>query len=76
MAVHTQPGKVETERAFPGGPQVFFLLVWFLLIPFNSQLPPRMEWSQHPGDWLPAGVLGRRSPAAVEESVGSSKGQN
>lgn len=64
------------QKGFSWWPLGFFLLVWFLLIPFSSLLSLMMEWSQHPGAWLPAGAVGRRSPAAVEKSDDSSKRKN
>lgn len=64
------------QKGFSWWPLGFFLLVMFLLIPFSSQQSLTMEWSQHPGAWLPAGAAGSQSPAAVEKSDDSSKRQN
>lgn len=71
----SQPAREgRNQKGFSWWSLGFFLLVWFLLIPFNNQLSPTME---HPGDWLPAGPVARRSPAGVEEELdGSSKRQN
>lgn len=70
-------GREKPKGLLPVALRLFFLLVWFLLIPFNKQLSPVMEWSQDHENWLPAGAVGRRSPAAVgKKSDGSSKKQN